>query len=290
MAMKPRVLVVDDDEMIVDGLTALLQLEDYESEGACDLLSAEAMMRGSFYPVIIADVRLRSEAEGMELLDAIRRLSPRSRVISITAFSTPEIEREVKERGSCAMVTKPASGDEILEAIAGLFLVAEKLTAGAPAVDVEQLHEEVRRILYFIARKKYSLSVEEAEDAVQQTWLLFLEKQSSVTMPPAWLAGTMSNLCRRQIDQSRRSREKFIDVDAIENLATEAQSPDDRIALHQALATLDAESRDLCMMIAIEGRPYEEVSALSGLPLGSIGPMYLRAKKKMRDGARLTSH
>jgi RNA polymerase sigma factor (sigma-70 family) len=287
--MNPRVLVVDDDEMIVDGLTALLQLEDYETAGACDLLSAEAMMRGSFYPVIIADVRLHSEAQGMELLDAIRRLSPRSRVISITAFSTPEIEREVRERGSRAMVTKPASADEILEAIAGLFVIAEQLTVDAPAVDMEQLHEDVRRILYFIARKKYSLSLEEAEDAVQQTWLLFLEKQSSVALPSAWLAGTMSNLCRRQIDHSRRSREKFIDVGAIENLAMSEQSPDDRIALHQALSSLDAESRQLCMMIAIEGRPYEEVSALSGLPLGSIGPMYLRAKKKMRDEAR-TSH
>jgi len=34
--------------------------------------------------------------------------------------------------------------------------------------------------------------------------------------------------------------------------------------------------------IAIKGYAYDEVSAITGLPIGSIGPMYIRAKSKMR--------
>jgi DNA-directed RNA polymerase specialized sigma24 family protein len=48
------------------------------------------------------------------------------------------------------------------------------------------------------------------------------------------------------------------------------------------MAVLDDQSRDLCRLIAIEGYAYDEVSARMNLPLGSIGPMYLRAKSKMR--------
>src|ERR1700738_111490 len=105
--MKPRVLVVDDEQTIVLGLTTLLALNDIESAGAFDRLSAEAMMKGTFYTVIVADVRLQTEAEGLELLDDIQRLSPRSRVLSMTGYATPELEREVRARGSSSVIRKP---------------------------------------------------------------------------------------------------------------------------------------------------------------------------------------
>ena len=61
-----------------------------------------------------------------------------------------------------------------------------------------------------------------------------------------------------------------------------AGSPEAGIAVRQAMAGLDTNSRTLCALIAIEGYAYEEVSSRTGLPLGSIGPMYMRAKKKLR--------
>ena len=54
------------------------------------------------------------------------------------------------------------------------------------------------------------------------------------------------------------------------------------LAVRQALARLDDRSRTLCSLIGLEQRSYEEVSMAENLPLGSIGPLYLRAKKKLR--------
>jgi CheY-like chemotaxis protein len=79
--MKSKVLTVDDDALVVDGLTMLLQLEDIDSAGASDRLSAQALMSGTFHPGIIADVRLRTANEGLKLLDQIRRVSPSSCVL-----------------------------------------------------------------------------------------------------------------------------------------------------------------------------------------------------------------
>ncbi|HYO79707.1 MAG TPA: sigma factor-like helix-turn-helix DNA-binding protein, partial [Thermoanaerobaculia bacterium] len=54
------------------------------------------------------------------------------------------------------------------------------------------------------------------------------------------------------------------------------------LTVHQALARLDDRSRTLCTMIGLEQRSYEEVSAATNVPLGSVGPLYLRAKARLR--------
>ncbi|HYU26611.1 MAG TPA: response regulator, partial [Thermoanaerobaculia bacterium] len=79
-----QILVVDDDPHVLAALTELLDLEDLRPAGAADSATAEAMLSSHFFPVILADIRLRSDAEGLQLLESIRRLSPRSRVASMT--------------------------------------------------------------------------------------------------------------------------------------------------------------------------------------------------------------
>jgi RNA polymerase sigma factor (sigma-70 family) len=281
--MKPRVLVVDDEQGIVLGLTTLLALEDIESAGAFDRLSAEAMMTGTFYSVILADIRLNTEAEGLELLDDIQRLSPRSRVLSMTGYATPELERQVRARGSSSVIRKPASNGQILGAITDMLAEIEKLAAEQMVLDLAQLQIHMRKTLFSVAQRRYGLMPEEAEDVVQEAWLLFLERRGVIRSAPGWLAGTVANLCRRHIDRSVRARKRFADDDGIERMADRhAVGPEAGIAVRQALAGLDTKSRTLCTLIAIEGYAYEEVSSRTGLPLGSIGPMYIRAKKRLR--------
>ena len=260
----------------------LLETEEIESAGAFDRLSAESLIEGTFYSVIVADLRLRSEAEGLELLDGIRRISPRSRVLTLTGFSTPELDEEVRRRGSVMVIKKPAEGAEILAAISDLLAEVEKLAANQETLDLEQLHSGLRRLLHSIPIKRYGLTADEAEEVVQQAWLLFLEKRNLIRMARPWLIGTVANLCKRQIDGRRRRRETFVGDDALEQFPDKRVPTDGEIALRQALGVLDQQSRTLCILIAIEGYAYDEVSALMGLPLGSIGPMYIRAKSRMR--------
>jgi RNA polymerase sigma factor (sigma-70 family) len=277
------VLVVDDEETIVEGLLGLLAYEKIESSGAFDRLSAESLMTETFYSVVVADLRLHTEAEGLELLDGIRRISPRSRVLTLTGFATQELEDEVLRRGSRMVIRKPALGDEILAAIADLLAEVETMAAAQETLDLEPLYLGLRNLLHSIPRKRYGLTAHEAEEVVQQAWLLFLQKRDLIRMARPWLIGTVANLCKRQIGVAKRQRETFVQDDALAQLPDRrGKSSEDNIALRQALAALSKQSRDLCILIAIEGYAYDEVSAITGLPIGSIGPMYLRAKSKMR--------
>src|SRR4029077_13914095 len=81
---------------------------------------------------------------------------------------------------------------------------AESL-AGA---DVDTLYAAVSPVLYAIPQRKYGLTSDETNDLVQEVWLLYMEKRSSVIKPRAWLAGAIVNLCRRHIQNRYRGVER----------------------------------------------------------------------------------
>lgn len=277
-----RVLVVDDEEPIVAGLTAVLEFESIETAGAYDRASASAMITDRFYPVIIADLRLGTEEEGLLLLEEIRRVSPESRVLVLTGYATASLENAVLERGAVALLRKPMEGADILAAVNELLAELEQL-AGGDEVDLEELYVKARRVLFSIPLKKYRLTAEQAEDVVQEAWLLYLEKRGLIRKPRPWLAATVVNLCRRQIDRIRVARDRFADAEALMHVVDGRQGkPEHALALHQAMERIDGRSRILCLMIGVDGRAYAEVSDSTGLPIGSVGPLYIRAKAKLR--------
>src|SRR5205807_4584912 len=102
-----RILVVDDDPMVVDGLVALLRAESLDAVGAEDSETAEQLVRAGFFAVVLSDLRLRSDNDGLELMDAIAKISPRSRLAAMTGFLTPEVEAELARRGAQLVLQKP---------------------------------------------------------------------------------------------------------------------------------------------------------------------------------------
>src|SRR3954465_6092709 len=98
--MEKRVLIVDDEEMIVTGLSMLFNVERIESDGAFDRIGANELLAGQQYAGIIADLCLKTHEDGLGLVSDIKRNSPHSRVITMSGYLTPELEQEVKRRGS----------------------------------------------------------------------------------------------------------------------------------------------------------------------------------------------
>lgn len=81
--------------------------------------------------------------------------------------------------------------------------------------------------------------------------------------------------------------EPFEPHDAIKALA-------DREAVEALLCRLDEAEATLVRLHHLEARSYGEISRLTGLPLGSIGPALSRARQKLRDqggvaGAAMTT-
>jgi DNA-directed RNA polymerase specialized sigma24 family protein/CheY-like chemotaxis protein len=272
-----KILVVDDEPAVVAGIRAVLDLHEIESEGAWDCDSAEELIAGEFFPVILADLRMRSEDDGFRLLDAVRRISPRSRVATMTAWADAATEARLRERGAALVLRKPLLEDELMAALRQMLQIVEEAEA-AHGGDDEALYAATVNTLQAISRGRYGFAAEEVEELIQETWLLFLEKRASIRSPKTWLSGTIANLCRQEIE--RRTRDRARSAEMPEPAVT--PNDDTVLAVHQALARLDGRSRTLCTLIGLEQRSYEEVSASESLPIGSVGPLYLRAKERLR--------
>lgn len=272
-----KILVVDDEPAVVAGIRAVLELHAIESEGAWDCDSAEELIAGEFFPVILADLRMRSEDDGFRLLDAVRRISPRSRVATMTAYADDATVARLRERGAALVLHKPLLENELMAALQQMLQVVEEAEA-AHAGDDDALYAATIGTLQAISRGRFGFSREEVEELVQETWLLFLEKRESVQKPKAWLSGTIANLCRQEIERRTRDRARSAEMPEVPVVPHD----DEVLALRQALAQLDDRSRTLCTLIGLEQRSYEEVSASQSLPIGSVGPLYLRAKERLR--------
>jgi len=280
--MARRVLVVDDETAIVEGVTFLLEFEQIESAGANDRDGAVTILSERFFPVIITDLCLVTKEEGLKLLDDIRDLSPLTKVVVLSAYAGG-MEEELLARGATMVIEKPATGDMLVGAVTELLAKIEEEASKDDDLDLERLYLTVRKKLYSIPRSRFGLSHEQAEDVVQEAWILFLQKRGLIRFAGPWLSGAVANLARQKIDQKVRKRETF-EEDEIFSLHEDEShgDPHDVIAVRQALARVDDRTRTLCLLIGMEGLSYEEVSAATGMPIGSIGPLYIRAKQKLR--------
>jgi RNA polymerase sigma factor (sigma-70 family) len=282
-----KILIVDDETKITDGLIELFESHEYAASGRYDRESAEELIASEFFPIILADLRLKSEADGMALLDAIRATSPESKVLTLTGHASNETEAEVLGRGASMMLRKPLPFETVLAAVESLpteepAVAADELDG--ESVDVEELHHKLRNVLFSIPLRRYGMSSEEAEELVQEAWVLFLEKRREIRKARPWLTGTVANLCKQEIQRNRRNRAMSTDLDegSFEVPDERARVNPDTLAVRQVLGRADERTRNLCTMIGMEGLSYDEVSAELEMPLGSVGPLYIRAKQRLR--------
>jgi two-component system, NtrC family, response regulator PilR len=102
-----RILVVDDEPLIRWFLNEALTDCGYEVVEAGDAEAArEAVRRAGDFDVVLLDYRL-PDSEDLALLTSIRQQAPRTQIILMTAFGSPEVVRGALELGAYRVVGKP---------------------------------------------------------------------------------------------------------------------------------------------------------------------------------------
>ncbi len=113
--MRARVLLMEDETSVAFPMRRFLAHHELEVDWARELEEAQTLLREHPYPVVIADLRLGGShhAEGLELLAFVHGHRPETKVILLTAYFTPEVEKEALRRGAVAVLRKPQSLGEI---------------------------------------------------------------------------------------------------------------------------------------------------------------------------------
>ena len=109
-----RVLVVDDEPLIRWSVAETLGDRAFSVSEAGDAASAiQALSPGaSPVDVVLLDFRL-PDCDDLRVLSAIRRLSPHTPVILMTAYGSPELFMEARRLGAFAVVDKPFEMDAL---------------------------------------------------------------------------------------------------------------------------------------------------------------------------------
>lgn len=110
-----RILIVDDEELIVLAMRRYFEGLGYAVDAAHQLEEAQALLAAGSYDLVIADLRLTGVGgvEGLQIVADVHQRCANTRVILLSAFGTPEIERESYNRGADAFLHKPKAMMEI---------------------------------------------------------------------------------------------------------------------------------------------------------------------------------
>ncbi|MEK6679838.1 MAG: response regulator, partial [Nitrospirota bacterium] len=107
-----KILIADDEESMRFFLSEMIKKEGYLFETAVDGGDALSKIKRSSFDIAIVDLKM-PKLSGMELLSEIKKVSPDTVVIIITAHGTRNIAIEAIEKGAYDYFTKPFDVNEM---------------------------------------------------------------------------------------------------------------------------------------------------------------------------------
>jgi DNA-binding response OmpR family regulator len=119
-AGSPRVLVVEDEEAIAQGLAFNLERKGYVVEVVGDGVEALARVAASRYDLIVLDVRLPG-ADGFEVCQRLRQRGDFTPILMLTARAQPDDMIFGLKMGADDYVVKPFDLGELLARVEGLL-------------------------------------------------------------------------------------------------------------------------------------------------------------------------
>lgn len=140
-----RLLLVDDHQMVIDGLRAMLahHRSRVEIVGACSSLEQVLVAVDRDQPdVVVLDVRLRGQS-GLDVCAEVVRRWPRCKVVVLTVYDDEQYLFQALRAGASGFLLKRVTGAELvehLERVVAGEIVVDPSMAGRVALSAARLH------------------------------------------------------------------------------------------------------------------------------------------------------
>jgi len=120
MVLKPRILIVDDEERFRKTLGKRLMERELDIETAGSGEEAINLVKNKLFDVIILDVKMPG-LDGVETLRELKKISPLVEVIMLTGHASVDSAIEGMRLGAYEYLMKPCNIDELLEKVNGAY-------------------------------------------------------------------------------------------------------------------------------------------------------------------------
>jgi DNA-binding response OmpR family regulator len=120
-----RILLVDDEEVILFAFKKVLSAPSVIVDTAQTLAKAISMLQLKSYDAVIADLRLTGAEvmEGFEAIKEAKRIQTNCKVIVVTAYGENGTSDKVFQYGADAYLEKPVSPQKVKEKLESLGVV-----------------------------------------------------------------------------------------------------------------------------------------------------------------------
>jgi two-component system, NtrC family, response regulator HydG len=137
-----RILIIDDNETMREGMAATVRRMGHEALVASGGAEGLALMRRCAPDFLITDLKM-AEVDGLEVVEAARRIDPSCPALIVTAFGTVETAVEAMRLGAMDFLQKPFAPEVLrLKVQRGLDIRQEKLSRQRAEAEVEALRTD----------------------------------------------------------------------------------------------------------------------------------------------------
>jgi len=115
---KIRLLVVDDQTVVREGLAAILtNYSDIEVIGqAADGIQAVEIIKKEKPDVVLLDMMMPNQ-DGLTTIPKVREVSPNTRILVVTAYAENDLVYQAIKAGALGYILKDATRDQLLQAV-----------------------------------------------------------------------------------------------------------------------------------------------------------------------------
>jgi two-component system OmpR family response regulator len=114
-----QVLIVDDAEDMCSLLSYILKHIGFEADCVGTLSDASVAISSKVYPLVLLDNHL-PDGFGIDFIECIKKDSPTSKIVMITAFDSNEVKEKALDKGANIIIGKPFTKQTIYQAIDAL--------------------------------------------------------------------------------------------------------------------------------------------------------------------------
>ena len=116
MNRRYEILIVDDEPIVGERLSASLSKDGHKVEAHTDPAEALRTVESKTFDIVICDIRM-GEIDGLQVMEHVLASSPRTKFIMITGYATLELARESLTKGAFDFIAKPFKLGEIRKTI-----------------------------------------------------------------------------------------------------------------------------------------------------------------------------
>lgn len=149
-----KLFIIDDHQMLIDGIKALLD-NDVRFEIAGQALSAVdalSVLKKMQVDVVITDISM-PEMGGLEFVQHLRRVKPEQKILTLSMFCSKAIIADILAAGASGYILKNTGKQELIQA---LLTIASGQTflSDEVAQELHKANDEIDRRFLLTARER----------------------------------------------------------------------------------------------------------------------------------------